>query len=241
MHPLLYAIKRRYRKEKLPDPFAYLFKWFGCVPRGVFQVGASGGQEAKAFATQGIKHGIFVEPLPDAFAKLELAIHPHSGYFAVNALCDSVAGKSCNFFVSSGVGASSSMLKPTGHLVSHPEVGFGDKPLVLTSTTVDKIAAEFRENGRADVIDSLDLLYLDTQGAELNVLKGSEEFLKQVRFIFTEVSHGGLYEGDVSLNTLMEFLAQRGFVLVFTYLNKHGWGDALFIRNSLLDRDKYAG
>jgi FkbM family methyltransferase len=236
MHPLLYKIKRLYRKEKLPDPFAYLYKWFDRIPKGVFQVGASSGQEIKGFVTQGIKTGIFVEPLPDAYEELKKATSSQPGYFPINGVCMDVAGKKCNFYVSGSGGASSSALKPSGVLTIHPEVGFDSQPLTLESTTVDQIVADFKERGRADIIASIDLLYLDTQGAELSVLKGATKLLKQVRYVFTEVSLGGLYENDVNHRALTEYLDSQGFSLVFLYMNKHGWGDALYVHNSLLDQ-----
>jgi hypothetical protein len=99
MHSALFSIKRRLRKEKLPDPFAYLFKWFNRVPRGIFQVGASEGQELKAFVTQGMKAGILVEPLPAAYRKLEEIVARHQGYFAANAVCSDANGKECKFYV----------------------------------------------------------------------------------------------------------------------------------------------
>lgn len=235
MHPLLFSLKRRYRKEKLPDPFAYLFKWFDRIPNGVFQVGASGGGEIKGFIAQGIKNGIFVEPLPDAYQYLKKAASSQSGFFAVNAVCTDIAGKTCNFYVSKGGGTSSSLLKPSGHLAAHPEVCFDSTPITLVSTTVDQIVADFTANGHADIIAPIDLLYLDTQGSELSVLKGADEFLKQVRYVFTEVSHGGLYENDVSHKELTEYLDTRGFSLVFLYMNKTRWGDALYVHNSVFD------
>jgi FkbM family methyltransferase len=236
MHPLLFKIKRLYRKEKLPDPFAYLYKWFDRIPKGVFQVGASSGGEIKGFITQGIKTGIFVEPLPEAFQELKEATALQLGYFPVNAVCMDVVGKKCNFYVSSSGGASSSTLKPSGHLTVHPEVKFDSQPLTLESTTVDQIVADFNNQGRADVIAQIDLLYLDTQGAELSVLKGATRFLKQVNYVFTEVSRGGLYENDVNHRALTAYLDSQGFSLVFLYLNKHGWGDALYVGNSAFDK-----
>jgi FkbM family methyltransferase len=235
MHPLLFRIKRLYRKEKLPDPFAYLYKWFDRIPKGVFQVGASSGQEIKGFITQGIETGIFVEPLPDAYQELKKATSSQAGYFPINAVCMNTVGEKCSFYVSSSGGAASSTLKPSGVLTVHPEVKFNLQPITLESTTVDQIVADFKDQGRADIIAPIDLLYLDTQGAELSVLKGATEFLKQVRYVFTEVSRGGLYENDVNHRTLTEYLDSQGFSLVFLYMNRHGWGDALYIRNSVLD------
>ncbi|MCX5830880.1 MAG: FkbM family methyltransferase [Deltaproteobacteria bacterium] len=235
MHPLLFSLKKRYNKEKLPDPFAYLFKWFGRTPTGVFQVGANSGQEIKGFIEQGIKAGILVEPLPSAYKELEKRASSQPGYFTVKAVCTDVAGKTCNFYVSKGGGGSSSLLKPSGHLVAHPEVDFDSAPITLVSTTVDQIAADFKTNGHADMVARIDLLYIDTQGAELRVLKGANAFLKQVRYVFTEVSNSGLYENDVSHKELTEYLDSHGFSLVFLYINKTRWGDALYVHNSIFD------
>jgi len=124
-------------------------------------------------------------------------------------------------------------LKPSGHLTVHPEVKFDAQPLTLESTTVDQIVTDVKNQGRADVVAPIDLLYLDTQGAELSVLKGATRFLRQVHYIFTEVSRGGLYENDVNHMTLTEYLDSQGFSLAFLYLNRHGWGDALYIENSI--------
>lgn len=235
MHPLLLKIKRLYRKEKWPNPFAYLYRWFDRTPKGVFQVGASSGQEIKQFITQGIKTGIFVEPLPDAFQKLKQATSSHPGYFPINEVCMDVVGKTCNFHVSTS-GEASSTLKPTGVLTLHPEVEFEPQPIILKSTTVNQIVADFKTSGRADIIASIDMLYLDTQGSELSVLKGADEFLKQIRYVFTEVSHGGLYENDVSHKELTEYLDSRGFSLVYLYMNKTRWGDALYVHNSVFNK-----
>ncbi|MDO8262979.1 MAG: FkbM family methyltransferase [Gallionella sp.] len=231
MHPLLYKIKRFYRKEKLPDPLAYLYKWFGITPEGVLQIGANNGQEVKKFAVEGIRYGVFVEPLPKAFEQLQNAVSRHPDYLAINALCASEAGLEKSFFVSEKAGGSSSMLKPTGHLEIHPEVGF-DNELVLRTSTVDEIVKKLLLEGHEKLVDKLDLLYIDVQGAELDVLKGAEQFLTKAKFVFAEVSHGGLYEGDTSIRHIIDFLEGHKFKLAFTYINKHGWGDALFIKES---------
>lgn len=236
MHPILFSLKRRYNKEKLPDPFAYLYKWFSRVPRGVFQVGASSGQEIKGFITRGIKKGVFVEPLPDAYHKLRQATASQPGYLAVNGVCADAANRVCNFYVSERGGIASSLLKPTGVLTIHPELGFGSSPITLESTTVDQIAADLRARGHSNIIDSIDLLYLDTQGAELSVLKGATGLLAQALYVFTEVSRGGLYENEATYSELTEYLETRDFSLAFLYLNKHGWGDALYVHASVFDQ-----
>lgn len=235
MHTILASLKRRYRKQKPPKLFSYIYQTFGLVPTGVFQVGANGGGEIREFVAQGIQQGIFVEPLPDAYRKLGQAVLIQPDFHAVNAVCSNAVGEEVSFYISTSgsAGASSSILKPSGVLSVHPEVPFESQPVTLVSTTVDQIAADFRAKGLEKTISGLDLLFMDTQGSELIVLKGACEFLKQVRFIFTEVSLGGLYENDASHMDLSAYLASRGFSLAFMYMNRQGWGDALYVHNSL--------
>ena len=237
MHPFFAALKRRYRKQKAPKLFSYIFQTFHLVPKGVFQVGANGGGEIKEFISQGLQKGIFVEPLPDAYKRLVQAVSARPGFYSVNAVCTDTVGEEVNFYISTSgsMGASSSVLKPSGVLSIHPEVPFDSKPVSLTSTTVDQIVADFNSSGRSNVIADMDLLYMDTQGSELIVLKGAGEFLKQIRYIYTEVSLGGLYENDATHIEISGYLAFHGFSLAFIYMNKHGWGDALYVRSSLFD------
>jgi len=113
MHPLLYKVKHLYRKEKLPNPLAYLYKWFGIVAEGVLQIGANNGREIKMFAAEGIRYRVFVEPLTQTCQQLINIDAQHPDYLAINALCASKSGQEKIFYVSNQAVASSSMLKPS--------------------------------------------------------------------------------------------------------------------------------
>jgi hypothetical protein len=75
---------------------------------------------------------------------------------------------------------------------------------------------------------------MDTQGAELKVLHGAGNALRNIRYIFTEVTRNELYEGAPSLQELVSFLDAVGFTLNDVHFNKEQCGDAFFIRKSLL-------
>ena len=57
----------------------------------------------------------------------------------------------------------------------------------------------------------IDLLRIDTQGTELDVLKGAGRCLKRVRLIWTEVSFRHLYEGSVLFSDVHAHLTREGF------------------------------
>jgi FkbM family methyltransferase len=73
-------------------------------------------------------------------------------------------------------------------------------------TTLDEWCAQA---GRARV----DVIKVDTQGSELEVLKGAAGALEHVRAVEVEVEFNPLYEGVALFGDIDRFLRQRGFVL----------------------------
>jgi FkbM family methyltransferase len=94
--------------------------------------------------------------------------------------------------------ASSTMLRDP-HNGSYPRV---EVPQTTIDATVRRVYA-----GRAP-----DLLKLDVQGYELEVLKGAEASLRDVRVILSELSLLDIHEGVPLLNEVLVWLSQRGFV-----------------------------
>ena len=76
-----------------------------------------------------------------------------------------------------------------------------------------------------------DLIYIDVQGAELDVFKGASRCLSAGRYIFSEVGFGGGYEKDVSYLRLAQYLDAFNYKIVELHINpQHGYGDAFFVR-----------
>lgn len=61
-------------------------------------------------------------------------------------------------------------------------------------------------------LSSVDLVWMDLQGAELLALQSFEEFLPAVRYVYTEVSHRPIYTGQVLFPQLETFMRTNGFV-----------------------------
>jgi FkbM family methyltransferase len=202
-------------------------------PRGVLQVGASYGQEMAWFLENGITAGIFIEPLLEPFQALSKTCMQLPNFVAVNALCAEETGQKVTFHVASNGGMSSSMLKPLNHLTEFDFVSF-DQRIEIVTNRLDHVVAFLRQNGHAAVCDRVDLLYMDTQGAELKVLRGAGPVLDGIRYVVTEVTRNQLYAGSPSLGELMAFLEPLGFTLNNVNFDKHHHGDALFVRNSAI-------
>jgi FkbM family methyltransferase len=203
-------------------------------PRGVLQVGASTGQEMATFVANGIGAGIFIEPLAEPFAALSQACMQRPGYVAVNALCSDETGQKVSFHVASNGGQSSSMLKPKNHLTEFNFVSF-DQTVEMVTNRLDHLVAFLRSNGHAAVCDQCDMLYMDTQGAELKVLRGAGAVLDGINYLLTEVTRNEMYAGAPTLNALVAYLEPLGFTLNNVNFSWHHHADALFVRKRVLN------
>lgn len=210
--------------------FDYLCKFGLTLPKSVLQIGANAGQEVPMFKRNGVEHAVLVEPLDAPFSNLCQACQGDGAYLPVKALAVAKDGLSVTMHVANNFGQSSSILKPSNHLKLFPSVEFGQKPLTIIGYTADSIY-RYARSIQSALPEWVDMLFLDVQGAELEVLKGAGQLLGNARYIFTEIGYGGGYEGNVSVETLIQYLAAFSFRLVAMEIDpRHGYGDALFVK-----------
>lgn len=200
---------------------------------GAVHVGANTGQEVRQYKQFGVDPVVLIEPIPQCHKQLARAIRGEPGMVAVRALCGDRQGEEHDFHIASNHGMSSSMLTPADHLHKHPSVSF-PATVKMRSTTLDHVMEKVRAETALSA-ERIDTLVLDVQGAELLVLEGAEKTIGQVNHVFSEVSLGGLYEGDVSMEVLQQHLFDRGFRLIWLALGRQGWGDGLFVRPEVLN------
>jgi FkbM family methyltransferase len=111
-------------------------------------------------------------------------------------------------------------------------VGTVARRTMVPITTVDDFC-------RGQKITAIDILKSDTQGFDLEVLKGAAQMLKTgaIRLVYCELILSELYDGMPSFGDLYNFLINQGFALVSFYdINYEnglaGWTDGLFIYNA---------
>ena len=102
---------------------------------------------------------------------------------------------------------SGSIRKPKNHLVVHQWCTF-EKNIPVQTKTLDTWCAE-------QGIDRIDFIWMDVQGAEMDVISGGRNALQSTRFLYTEYNNNELYEGQPSLKQLLKELA--GFDVVARY------------------------
>jgi len=117
---------------------------------------------------------------------------------------------------------SSSFLELGLHKVFHPDVIYVDSFQTETKMLKDIIC-----NYNID----FNFLNLDIQGTELKALKGMEDYLKNVDYIYTEVNSDYVYKDCSLIGEIDNYLSDFGFkrVEVEWICNCH-WGDAFYIR-----------
>jgi len=90
---------------------------------------------------------------------------------------------------------------------------------------------------RARGIDRIDILKSDTQGFDLDVLKGAQGMIESraIHLILMEITFSDMYKGLPRFDEICSFLLDRRFALVsfYDFYYQHGragWTDALFVR-----------
>jgi FkbM family methyltransferase len=192
----LQRVKHRLRSSQDAAFFSLL--------RGVVHIGANTGQERRLYDSYGLQV-LWVEPIPEVFAKLQENISGFEGQRAVQALVADQDGIEVDFHVASNDGASSSMLEMAQHRDVWPEVQY-KRSIRMTTTTLPALVQAAgvdltRFNG----------LVMDTQGSELLVLQGALPLLRHFDFIKTEVADFEAYKDCCQLNDLGPFMAGHGF------------------------------
>lgn len=83
--------------------------------------------------------------------------------------------------------------------------------------------------------DTIDVIKLDLQGAELMALRGARRVLECVRVVIAEVSHVPLYAGSPLLPDIDAFMASSGFTRAAIYPSDqpHHWGEAMYVKQAL--------
>ena len=113
-----------------------------------------------------------------------------------------------NDIMPEGWDCSGSIRKPKNHLEVHPWCKF-EKNIIVETKTLDTWC---RENA----IDRIDFIWMDVQGAEIDVIRGGRKALRNTRYLYTEYSNKELYEGQISLKQLLKELVEFDVVVRYS-------------------------
>lgn len=197
-----------------------LIKTYNLKITGVIHIGANTGQEVPLYEQLGIRDIILIEPCTEAFTEL---YNQYSGKHIIhNVAISDFDGETEMFITDQHTGQSNSLLKPALHEQYYPEIVFDKKETVC----VRKLDSIYY------LEDRFNCMVIDVQGAELSVLRGAENSLKHINYLLAEVNKEELYEGCTMVADLDNHLSE--FIRVKTKWIRKGWGEALYIRKTLL-------
>jgi len=189
----------------------------------IFDIGANRGQTIERFRDVFARPVIHAfEPGRDTFAELQRSRAGipdlHLNNVAVGARSES------RIFLRSEPDTMSSFLEPS--VDAWGEIK--DRYPVEVITVDDYCAARG--------IERIDVLKSDTQGFDLEVIKGAQRMIdkRAVQLIFMEITFSDMYKGLPRFDEIYAFLAERRFALVsfYDFYYQHGragWTDALFV------------
>jgi len=203
-------------------PLHELVNKYNIKLNGILHVGAHQCEELEVYEQYISRDKIlWIEALPE---KVEFCKNKYPGINIENAIVsDKIEDV---IFKVSNNGESSSILDFGLHLQYHPHIHY--------ITTFDGKTSLLK-----DILPKYNINYnflnFDIQGAELKALKGMEEYLHNVDYLYTEVNSDYVYKDCVLINELDEYLRQFDLVRIETKWTEYKWGDAFYIKDKLIN------
>jgi len=187
--------------------------------RGIFQVGANTGQEMPLFLKY-TANIILVEPIASLVNMLK------ANYPKITIIPYALGSKTetKKIYQSTNNFESSSLLKPLKHCTLYPSVKFDDGIEIQVKTFSD-VKQEFNID-----ISTFNVLVTDTQGYDLEVIKGFDNDIVNFELIILEYINSELYEGNSNLEEIKKYLTNYKFSLLYTFDETQGAGNAVFKR-----------
>lgn len=205
--------------------FDYLFRKYKIKPEGILHVGANEGQEAEMYDQLGVKNVIWVEAIPEVFAKLQKNIAKYPGQSAILACVGDQDGKEVVFNVANNDGQSSSYLQFGTHAKVHPTVKYvrQEKMVMRRLDSLLMMELEYFEPCSGWFLN------MDLQGVELDALRGMGSLLHDFDWAYIEVNAEPLYEGCALVQEVDDYLAKFKFLPKETKWTGAKWGDRFYL------------
>jgi len=185
--------------------------------KGILHVGAHECEELHDYLKYlKVNKILWIEAIPE---KVLFCRQKYKNILIENAIVSDVEEK-VRFNISNN-GQSSSLLNLGLHSIFHPDViytHYFDSQTKLLKDIICNYDIEYN------------FLNFDIQGVELKALKGMEEYLNKVDYVYTEVNNDYVYQGCDLVNELDDYLSKFGLYRVETKWTDYKWGDAFYIR-----------
>lgn len=193
---------------------------------GILHIGANTGQEMNFYNSLNVSKVFWIEAIPETFEQLRINLENLNStkvkHISIKALVTDQDDQVYPFHLFSNGYASSSIFAGNNEIFWDwvHEVG-------VTNLVSKKLSTVLKENKILKT--DFDYVLIDTQGSELLVLKGFEEYLDNVKWIEVEVSQRPFYHGGVLFPELNSYLNEKGFI-VGPYQEIPDHGNIVYVR-----------
>lgn len=175
----------------------------------IIDVGGFDGGTSLYFADQFKDLDVYcIEPNSRMLPQLKTVAEREKRIHVRNLALGSARGEARLHVTSNNVSSSINELN-TAEIGKQPQV-FQDW---LREETAERVAVSTLDEEFGEARDVL-LIKLDTQGTELDVLRGGKEVLKRTRFVLTEMNNHEMYKNACQYYEVDQFLREHSFHLV---------------------------
>ena len=178
----------------------------------ILEIGANVGQTTIEFLKAMPHAKIYCfEPDPRAIVQFKKNIN-HPNVCLIESAIGAINGQT-QFHQSNGDGnfkdwnQSGSIRRPKTHSQEWPWVKFES----VIEVAISRLDDWMMRQGLSEI----DFIWADTQGAEIDLIKGASNTLRNTRFFYTEYSDAEWYEGQITLKEIDDSLEDFDLVRVF--------------------------
>lgn len=168
------------------------------------------------------------EPNKSSYEELENKFKDKNKIYLYNLALGNESGEKL-LNTSSSFPNTSSILEPNLHKEYYPEVVFDNEEIIQLK--------KFDSLG----LKNVNFMSIDTQGYELEVLKGSKEQLSNMDYLIVEINRIHLYDKSPLVKDIDKFLKSYSFIrIVTTYWGKECvWGDGFYIKRDKISHKQF--
>ncbi len=203
-------------------PYALLKKILPANPI-IIEAGAQFGEDTEWMSQMWPEGKIYAfEPSPESFKSVQNIAQQNKNITAIQCALSHTKGEFAFYLA----GGASSLLKPTESFNNDYFHSDLEHPIIVPVTTLDEWAQD-------NNITTIDFMWLDMEGNELNALQGALNSLKNVKLIYTEVNLQRFWENCVMYNELTAWMNEHGFIEIWSDIVPHWHGNVLFINTNI--------